>query len=81
MYLYQPKTTGTIYLDNAYGVASISTEDVTGITHIRGENLESTVYAQGYSHASTRLWQMVKNRAIFNGELSEIFGQDALPLD
>jgi hypothetical protein len=38
-YLYQPLVEGTIYLKNAPGVASISYEDDTGITHIRGESL------------------------------------------
>jgi len=36
---------GTIYLDNAPGVSSISYEEDTGIAHIRGANLESTLYA------------------------------------
>ena len=80
-YLYQPLVSGTIYLKNAPGVASISYEEDTGIAHIRGANLESTLYAQGFSHAQTRLWQMFKNRAIFSGELSLVFGADALPID
>jgi acyl-homoserine lactone acylase PvdQ len=50
-YLYQPLVSGTIYLKNAPGVASISYEEDTGISHIRGANLESTIYAQGFSHA------------------------------
>lgn len=81
MYLYQPRVNGTIYLDNAKGIATITTEDDTGITHIRGQNLESAVFAQGYAHAQSRLWQMFKNRAIFSGRLSELFGPDAVQLD
>jgi acyl-homoserine lactone acylase PvdQ len=50
-YLYLPLVDGTIYLKNAPGVASISYEEDTGISHIRGENLQSTIYAQGFSHA------------------------------
>ena len=80
-FLYQPLVEGTIFLKNAPGVATISYEDDTGITHIRGENFQSTIYAQGFAHAQARLWQMFKNRAIFSGELSEIFGPDALPID
>jgi len=79
--LYRPVTSGTLYLDKAPGAATITYEDGTGIAHIRGESLESAVYAQGFQHAQTRLWQMLKNRALFNGEISEIFGSVTLPLD
>ena len=51
LYMYQPLVSGTIYLRNAPGVASISYEEDTGISHIRGATLESTIYAQGFSHA------------------------------
>jgi hypothetical protein len=44
-YLYQPLVSGTIYLQNAPGVASISYEEDTGISHIRGATLQSTIYA------------------------------------
>ena len=50
-YLYQPLVSGTIFLQNAPGVASISYEEETGISHIRGATLESAIYAQGFSHA------------------------------
>jgi len=50
-FLYQPLVEGTIFLKNAPGVATISYEDDTGITHIRGENFQSTIYAQGFAHA------------------------------
>ena len=50
-YVYQPKVSGTIYLRNAYGVSTITTEDATGIAHIRGDNLNAAVYGQGYQHA------------------------------
>jgi penicillin amidase len=79
--LYRPVTSGTVYLENAPGTATITFEDETGIAHIRGDSLLSAVYAQGFQHAQTRLWQMYKNRALFNGEISEIFGAVTLPLD
>jgi acyl-homoserine lactone acylase PvdQ len=42
---------GTIELPNAPGNAAITTERETGIQHIRGENLASVLYGQGYAHA------------------------------
>ncbi len=44
-YLYQPVVRGTIYLENAPGVATITNEDETGIAHIRGDSLYATMYA------------------------------------
>lgn len=70
-----------IELPNAPGNAAITTERETGIQHIRGQNLDSVIYAQGYAHAQTRLWSMIKTRAIFSGRLAELFGADAVPLD
>lgn len=80
-YLYQPKLSGTVYLPKAPAPATIRTEDATGIAHIQGDTLESTLYAQGYQHASTRLWQMYKNKYITSGRLSELIGERALGMD
>jgi hypothetical protein len=44
-YLYQERTSGTIYLEGAPGVASITRESANGIAHIRGEDIHSAVYA------------------------------------
>lgn len=80
-YLYQPKLSGTVYLPKAPAHATIRTEEATGIAHIHGDTLEATLYAQGYQHASTRLWQMYKNKYITAGRLSELVGERALGLD
>jgi len=42
---------GVIYLKRAPGTAAIATEATNGVSHIRGQNLHSTIYAQGYQHA------------------------------
>lgn len=44
-HFYQPLVSGTIYLADAPGVASISYEEATGIAHIRGQDLNSALYA------------------------------------
>ena len=53
---YDVKSDGTLYLDNAPGNAAITRELDTGIAHIRGDTWNAAVYAQGFSHAQTRLW-------------------------
>lgn len=73
-YLYKERTNGTIYLEGAPGVASITRETDNGIAHIRGENLQSAMYAQGFAHAQTRLWKMEATRRVFSGTAAEIFG-------
>jgi acyl-homoserine lactone acylase PvdQ len=47
-YFYLPIVEGTIFLENAPGIATISSEEETGIAHIKGESLYAAVYAQGY---------------------------------
>ena len=41
----------------------------------------SVSYAQGFSHAQTRLWQIEKSRRVASGRLSELFGPDTLNVD
>jgi penicillin amidase len=80
-YLYKLKTDGVIFLQGIDGNASITRELDTGIAHIRGSTLHSTLYAQGFAHAQTRLWKLEATRRVFSGTASEIFGKDALPID
>lgn len=55
--------------------------DAWGVPHIRAMTLEDLGEAQGYVMAQDRLWQMDVLRRVASGELSEIFGARALPLD
>jgi penicillin amidase len=55
--------------------------DRWGIPWIRANSLEDLETAQGYVVAQDRLWQMDVLRRAAAGELSEIFGKIALPLD
>jgi len=38
-------------LENAWGSATITREEDTEIPHIRGENYNAMIYAQGFAHA------------------------------
>jgi acyl-homoserine lactone acylase PvdQ len=58
LYVYRTVDYGTLAMPNAPGTLTITREDDTGIAHIRGDSLLSTVYGQGFAHAQTRLWQM-----------------------
>jgi acyl-homoserine lactone acylase PvdQ len=51
-YLYEVKQEGVLELDNAqWGTAHITREVETEIPHIRGENYNAMIYAQGFAHA------------------------------
>lgn len=55
--------------------------DERGIPHITANNEEDLYFAQGYVTAEDRLWQMDLLRRTARGELSEIFGNNALEED
>ena len=80
-YAYQVKTVGTLKLKNAWGEASIRREKDTQIAHIMGRTWNSVLYAQGFAHAQTRLWQLEKTRRFASGQMSELFGSKTLMID
>ena len=55
--------------------------DGLGVPHIHAANLDDALFAQGYVTASERLWQMDSLRRLAAGDLSEVIGPQALPLD
>jgi penicillin amidase len=55
--------------------------DVWGIPHIRAGSLADMAEAQGYVMAQDRLFQMDVLRRVARGQLSEIVGSKAIPLD
>ncbi len=55
--------------------------DTYGIPHITASNDRDLYLAQGFVHAQDRLFQMDMERRLARGELSEIFGEKALPAD
>src|SRR5215467_9404157 len=75
-----PKKKGTLHLQGLHEAVEIIT-DCYGVPHIYAENEEDLYFAQGYTHAQERLWQMELNRRVGSGRLSEIFGEIALETD
>ena len=57
------------------------TRDNWGVPHIRASSFQDMVEAQGYVMAQDRLWQMDLMRRLASGDLAEIFGAQALPMD
>ena len=55
--------------------------DATGIAHITADTTHDLFVAQGYVHASERMWQMEVWRHISAGRLAELFGQGQLDTD
>ncbi|HZJ56575.1 MAG TPA: penicillin acylase family protein, partial [Myxococcaceae bacterium] len=55
--------------------------DARGIPTVRARALSDALRVQGYLHARERLFQMELTRRLAGGELSELVGAVALPLD
>lgn len=55
--------------------------DSQSVPHIYGARDKDVFFGLGYAHAQDRLWQMTLMRRTAQGKLSEIFGEDTLPLD
>ena len=55
--------------------------DTWAVPHIYAKNERDMFFAQGLVHAQDRMWQMEVTRRAANGQLSEIFGKDALVVD
>ncbi|MFQ5745898.1 MAG: penicillin acylase family protein [Gemmatimonadota bacterium] len=65
------------------GLASrvLVVSDSFGIPSVFAEHEADALRAEGYLHASDRLWQMELFRRIASGRLAEVFGERALPTD
>ncbi len=55
--------------------------DGLGVPSIYAESLEDLFFAQGYTHAQDRFWEMDVRRHITSGRLSEMFGSDQVSTD
>lgn len=51
------------------------------IPHLKAQSLEDLFLAQGYIVASERMWQMDLMRRLARGQLAEVLGKEALPVD
>ena len=75
-----PQRSGTAQLPGL--AADVSVErDASGITQIYAGNVADLFAAQGYVHASERMWQMEVWRHLDSGTLSELFGASELDTD
>jgi penicillin amidase len=63
------------------GASASVVRDAAGIAHITADTPHDLFFAQGYVHASERMWQMEVWRHISAGRLSELFGESQLDSD
>lgn len=75
-----PVTEGTIDVAGLSAPVEIL-RDEYGIPHIYADTTEDLFFAQGYTHAQERFWQMEFQRRTGAGRLSEIFGETTLETD
>jgi penicillin G amidase len=76
----QPPLSGTVSVPGLASEVRV-VRDVNGITQIVAGNAHDLFYAQGWVHASERMWQMEIWRHIGAGRLSELFGPSQLDTD
>lgn len=75
-----PQTAGTIKVSGLSQAVDV-VRDEYGVAHIYGHTPEDLFFAQGYTHAQERFWQMEFQRRVGAGRLSEIFGENTLATD
>ncbi|HVO58715.1 MAG TPA: penicillin acylase family protein [Dongiaceae bacterium] len=75
-----PQVDGTASLPGLQSQVTVD-RDAWGVPHIKAASLADLAEAQGYVTAQDRLWQMDLLRRVGRGQLSEIVGPAALPLD
>ncbi|HEY1043325.1 MAG TPA: penicillin acylase family protein [Telluria sp.] len=75
-----PQLDGTVRSVSMNGPVTVE-RDARGAPLIRGANRHDIAYVTGYIHAQERFFQMDLLRRSAAGELSELFGEKALPLD
>lgn len=75
-----PQLDGTLQTD-AIGAATRIERDALGTVTIIAENRDDATWALGYVHAQERFFEMDLMRRSAAGELAEMFGAAALPID
>lgn len=75
-----PKQRGTIELAGLDGRARIR-RDRWGVPHIEVDAARDLYFAQGFAHGQDRLWQMDFYRRAVEGRVSEVAGEEGLPID
>ncbi len=75
-----PQLDGNITVQGLAALVKV-TRDGHGVPTIEAASLEDLFFAQGFTTAQDRLWQMDVMRRFGAGELSEILGEDTLKID
>lgn len=75
-----PEYSGTISIPSIRETVTIR-RDEFGVPHIQASNEYDLFFAQGYTHAQDRLWQMDLSRRAGEGRLSEILGPSTIKFD
>jgi penicillin amidase len=75
-----PQIDGVVSVPGLHGNVTVE-RDTWGIPHVRAGSLADMAEAQGYVMAQDRLWQMDLLRRVARGQLSEIVGGLAVPVD
>lgn len=75
-----PTTNGAITVPGLLDEVTVVRDDL-GVPHIYARNEADLFFAQGYTHAQDRFWQMEWSRHIGQGRLSEIAGASLLEND
>jgi len=76
----QPQLSGTVTVPGLAGPVQVS-RDASGVTNIAAGTSHDLFYAQGWVHASERMWQMEVWRRIGAGRLAEVFGKTQVATD
>jgi penicillin amidase len=74
-----PATTGNVTAP--LSAEAVVRRDSLGVPHIEAATIEDALFLQGYATAQDRLWQLDALRRSTSGELAEMAGSAALPLD
>lgn len=75
-----PRVSGEIEIEGLQAPVDVIRDD-WGVSHIYAGNAHDLFFAQGYTHAQERFWQMDVWRHIGSARLSEMFGESQLDTD
>ncbi len=75
-----PQTHGGLKLKGLQGPVEVL-RDRWGVPHVYAQNAPDLFFAQGFTHAQDRLWQMEFQRRVGSGRLSEVLGERTLKAD
>jgi penicillin G amidase len=75
-----PKQQGTIEVEGLEGRVRVR-RDRWGVPHVEADAKRDLYFAQGFVHAQDRLWQMDFYRRAVEGRVSEMAGEEGLPID